>query len=58
MMMRRHRKTLVGILSISSAAADASSFFEFDEFYSKHFSQEIIESFYGPVTKRVCNLIR
>jgi len=44
-------------ISISSDV-DAS-FFEFvDEFYRKHFSQEIIESFYGPVTKSVCDLIR
>jgi hypothetical protein len=43
-------------ISISSDV-DAS-FFEFDEFYRRHFSQEIIESFYGPVTKSVCDLIR
>ena len=32
--------------------------FEFDAFHRKHFTKAIIESFYGPVTRSVSDLIR
>jgi len=40
------------------STSSPNMFFEFDEFHRKHFTKAIIESFYGPITRSVSDLIR